>query len=138
MALIEINKNPTRRELRWFGVLIAVFFGLLGAMAFWRSHTLDTARVLWTVGVSLGAIYYAIPPLRRWLFLGWMYAAFPIGWTISHIILAVAYYLMFTPIGLLMRLFGRDALQRRFNADCESYWIERETGTDPGRYFKQF
>ena len=42
------------------------------------------------------------------MFLGWMYAAFPIGWTISHLLLLAVYYFVLTPVGLALRLTGRD------------------------------
>jgi hypothetical protein len=67
-----------------------------------------------------------------------MLAALPIGWTISHLVLGAVYYLVLTPIGLVMRLLGRDPMQRRFDRSAKSYWIERTPRTDPSRHFRQF
>ena len=64
--------------------------------------------------------------------------AFPIGWTVSLIMLAILYYGLFTPIGLVFRLIGRDALQRSRRPGLETYWTPKPTTTDPRRYFKQF
>ena len=50
----------------------------------------------------LAAIYAVAPPLRRWNYFGWLSAAFPIGWTLSHLALAATYYLVLTPIGVLL------------------------------------
>ena len=63
---------------------------------------------------------------------------FPIGIVVSHLLIATVYYLCITPIGLLLRLRGRDVLKRRFPAGEESYWIERKAVEDKGRYFRQF
>ena len=41
-----------------------------------------------------------------------MVLAFPIGWTVSQVILLLMFYGLFTPIGLVFRLIGRDPLQR--------------------------
>jgi hypothetical protein len=62
----------------------------------------------------------------------------PIGWVMSHVILGIIYYLVLTPIGLLLRALGRDPLRRRFETGARSYWIDR--GEEPAveRYFRQY
>ena len=67
-----------------------------------------------------------------------MYAVYPIGWTVSHLALAVVYYLVVTPIGLLMRLFGRDPMRRKFDPSATTYWQPHESPDEPERYFRQF
>lgn len=137
MPMIEINKNPSRTELNWFGVLFAAFFALVGGLVFWQASE-RAAYVIWAVAAAVVVLYYALPPMRRPLYLGWMYAALPIGWTVSHLLLAAVYYLLFTPIGLVLRLTGHDPLHRRIDRDATTYWIEHPTVTDPARYFRQF
>ena len=63
---------------------------------------------------------------------------YPIGWIISHALLAIVYYLVITPIGLGMRLFGRDPLQRELHRSAKTYWTPRSTIKDTARYFQQF
>jgi hypothetical protein len=72
------------------------------------------------------------------MYIGWMYLAFPIGWTVSHVLLAVTYYLVLTPIGLIMRAVGRDPMRRRLDPEAKSYWIEHRPDRDPSRYFRQY
>jgi hypothetical protein len=67
-----------------------------------------------------------------------MYAAFPIGWLVSHALLAIIYYLVITPIGLVMRGLGKDPIQKRFDPTRKSYWVKREATRDRSRYFRQF
>ena len=75
----------------------------------------------------------------RMVFLGMSYLAWPIGFVVSHIILAAVYYLVLTPVGLVMRLVGYDPMKRRFDRDGSSYWIARDpSGVDSKRYFRQF
>lgn len=138
MAVIEIKKNPSRKELAWLGALFALFFAAIGAMAYWRFGAPETAFRLWGIGAVVSVLYYAIPPIRKPLYLGWMYAAYPIGWTISHVLLGITYYLVLTPIGLVIRLLGRDPLERRFEADRGSYWSRHQPDARPARYFRQF
>ena len=48
------------------------------------------------------AAYAAIPALRRPIYLGWLHAVSPIGWTVSHLLLAAMYYLLIYAIGLVL------------------------------------
>ena len=67
-----------------------------------------------------------------------MCAAFPIGWTVSYLLLAAIFFLVLTPIGLVMRLFGRDPMLRALDRSAKTYWVPHNPGADPRRYFKQF
>ena len=139
--MIEINKNPSKRELMWFGVLFALFFALIGGLVWWKCDSPSGAWSIWWTAAGVVAVYYVVPPLRKWLYLGWMYAAFPIGWTISHVVLALVYYLVFTPIGLIMRLLGHDPLHRKFDRQATTYWTPHDPSGEAragGRYFRQF
>ena len=138
MALLEINRHPTARELRRFGVLLAAFVALAGGLLYWRFEAPAAARMVWTAGAALVAIYVAVAALRRWIYLGWLYAAFPVGWTLSHVMLAAAYYLVLVPIGLLLRLFRGDPLDRTPNRSAASYWVARRPVRNVRRYFRQF
>ena len=136
MAVININRDPSAKDLLWFGVLLAIFIGVVGALV--RVEAPEAARVVWSAGGALVVVYALMPPLRRWVYLGWMYAAFPIGWTVSHVLLAAIYFLVFTPIGLLLRLGRGDPLERRFDRSAATYWAEHRPGADVRRYFRQF
>ena len=138
MALLDINRRPKAKELRWFGVLLAGFVVVAGAFAYWRFEAPAAARVIWVGGASLAAVYAVIPALRRWVYLGWLYAAFPIGWTVSHLLLGATYYLVLTPIGLLVRWTKGDPLGRTLDRSASSYWAERRPVRDVRRYFRQF
>lgn len=138
MAIIEINKDPSPRDLRWFGLVVFAFCGVIGGLMWWRLGAPLAARAVWIVGACLATLFYAIPPLRRPMFVGWMYAAFPIGWVVSHVVLAIVYYLVITPIGLVMRIVGRDPMHRRPDPRAKTYWREHDPHTSQGRYFRQF
>jgi hypothetical protein len=135
--MIEINRNPPPKDLAWFGALLALFFGFIGWMA-WRAGMTRTSVVLWAVGASLAIIYYAWPRARRPMFIGWMYAAFPIGLAVSMTLLALTYYLIVTPVGWFVRKFKGDPMTREFNRDAPSYWVPRGPAPPAKRYFRQF
>ncbi len=136
--MIEIDKNPSEKNLRWFGVLLALFCGVLGALIRWKFTAPNVALGLWCAGPLLALVYYAVPVIRKPMYVGWMYAVFPIGWVVSHLLMAIGFYLVFTPIGLILKICGRDPLYRGFDPQASSYWVKRPPAADPARYFKQF
>ena len=139
MAIIEINLRPSEKELRWFGLLMWLFLALVGAVIYWRTGSLAIATTLTVVGGGLCCFYYALRPLRRPLYVGWMVAVYPLGWLISHLLFAAIYFLVVTPIGAFLRLFGYDPMGRGDSTEePSSYWVERRQPSDLSRYFRQF
>ncbi len=148
MAIIEINWKPDRRHLREFGCAAAIAFAAIGAWIFFR-HSLPVIRmnaraahvaayVFWAAAAACGVLAAAAPPALRPLYIGLTLAGLPIGWVVSHVVLAAVFYLVLTPIGLVMRLMGRDPLQRRRKDEADTYWVRREPPADAKRYFRQF
>ncbi len=148
MALIEVNWNPDRRQLRSFGGVCLVAFGAIGTWIFLK-HTIvgfnlaertavTTAYILWATAVLCGLLGTAAPPLLRPLYIVLSAISLPIGYVLSHIVMAGLFYAVLTPFGLLFRLIGRDPLCRRFDATARSYWTARATPTTAKRYFRQF
>jgi hypothetical protein len=138
MAMVELKHNPTTRELNWFGLIVLVFFGAVGAVVYFKIDAPGAGRVVWGIGALFTLLFYAVRPLRIPLYLGWMRAFYPLGWTVSHLVLVTIYYLVVTPIGLVLRVFGYDPLGRRRARQASSYWVEHRTGTDVSRYFRQY
>jgi len=135
--MIEINRNPSTRELRQFaGVWFPLFCALVGLAVFRRSHAAGIA--VWSVAAALALIGLAAPAVIKPIFVGLMYATFPIGWVMTHVLLGLLYYGVITPVGLVMRLAGRDGLTRRLDRAAPTYWIPREPITDKDRYFRQY
>lgn len=129
---------PRDRELRQFAALWIVFFGGLAA---WRWFARSDA----TLAGSLAGVAFAVGPLGIWrprwirpIYVGWLVLAFPIGWMVSHVILAAVFYLVFTPLALAFRVIGRDALQLHRPAEKESYWSSKPQADHPRRYYQQF
>jgi hypothetical protein len=138
--MIVVNTDPTGRQLQQFGLIWLAFFGAAGALAYFRSHAVTAALVLWALAVVVPAVGWTAPRFMRLVYVGMSYLAWPIGFVVSHLVLAAVYYLVLTPIGLFMRLLGHDPMARRFDPTASSYWHRRpETHTmGPGRYFRQF
>lgn len=138
MQWADLPLKPTSRMLRQFAGLWCLFMSGLAAWQ-WLGHDRPLLALgLLLLGVVIGGAGLLRPSAIRPLFIGCMVAAFPIGWTVSRLILALIFYGLFTPIGLIFRLMGRDVLQLRRPADRETYWQPKPMTTEPNRYFRQY
>jgi hypothetical protein len=139
MSVVQINTNPTRRQLNQFGFIWMGFLALFGVIAQLKFENPALAKGLWVVAVVVPIIGWLAPAFMKVVFLGLSYLAWPIGFVVSHVVLAAVYYLVLTPIGLIMRLVGYDAMKRRFDHEAASYWVERpQSGAETKSYFRQF
>jgi hypothetical protein len=138
MQWSDIPFHPRRKLLRQFAALWIAFFG---GLALWqvvvRGHGAAGA-VLGVLALTVGPIGLARPEWLRPVYVSWMVLAFPIGWTVSQVVLAVMFYGVFTPIGLLFRVRRRDLLERTRRPGLPSYWTPKPLATDPIRYYCQF
>ncbi|HYC70262.1 MAG TPA: SxtJ family membrane protein [Opitutaceae bacterium] len=136
MKLLRLNVDPSPRDLRLFSVLWLLFVGLAGFLA-WRKGAVPLAATLWFAAGGVGAVGLVSPRKVRGVYLGAAYAAFPIGFVVSHLMLGAVYYLVLTPVGLCARLCGHDPLARRPGAAGTSYWKPRRGPRSPASYFRQ-
>lgn len=138
MSLVRVNYNPSRAQLAVFGGTWLVFFAAVGGVVLGRGGPRGLAIAIWLAAVVVPTLGWLVPRFMRLVYLGMTLLAFPVGFVVSYVVLAAVYYLVFTPTGLLMRLFGYDPLQRRFDRKAESYWVARRAAPDLQRYFRQY
>jgi hypothetical protein len=131
MAVLELKYDATPRELRLFTLLwLPAAFAVFGLVTWYWSGSLRVPVVLWSAGAVLGVLGTLAPTFGRVVFILWMTLTYPIGWVMSHLILGVIYFLVLTPIGLLLRVSGRDALKLGFDRSATTYWTERPSSDD--------
>jgi hypothetical protein len=138
-VIIEEIKNikGDKKELRKFSLVIGIFLIVLGGLSCWRS----TGHYPWLfiVAITILLVGFAMPMLLKPIHKVWMILAVLMGWVVTRIILAVLFYLIVTPIGLSIRLLGKDFLDLEFSDDTSSYWILRkEVKKDRSDYERQF
>ena len=129
--------NPDARMLRQFGFLCILFFGILSGLQYFRSGNPTAATILAGLAVSGGLLGALRPMLLKPVFLGWMILAFPIGWVVSHVLLACLFYGVFFPLGMILRGLGHDPLRLKKPVGT-SYWQARSPQTDARRYLRQY
>ena len=122
---------------RSFGFVFAVVFVIVAVWPLWYGGGLRW----WSVGVAaaFAVVAVVIPrvlavPNRLWMKLGLL-----LGKIVSPIALGILFYLVFLPIGVLMRLAGKDPLKLKRDAAAPSYWVDREPpGPPPTSMTNQF
>ncbi len=134
MKLVEINWAPTPRQLRQFGSLCLVALPLIGWL--WSA---SNGTLMWLAGIGLGLAItgWVVPMALKPVFVGLMIVALPIGMVVSEVVMALIYYLVFFPIGLIFKLMRRDALGRGLQRDSETYWAEKKPAKDVASYYRQ-
>lgn len=138
MRWSDLPLNPSRVMLRQFAWLwLGFFIALALYQGFVKGHT-NAAAVLGALALTVGPIGLARPEWLRPIFIAWMILAFPIGWTLSQLMLGAMYYGLFVPVGLVFRLVGRDALGLKRGAGGGSHWSPKPMPADVRRYLKQF
>jgi hypothetical protein len=136
--MFEFPRNPSRRDLRIFGLLLAGFIPLAGWLVV-RRFEVEYPWLAFAVlsAVSMVAALLA-PRSLRGLHWAWHAVTFPIGWMISRVLLAIVYWGVLTPIAWTLRLRGRDALGRQFDRHATTYWTRYDPPHDVERYFRPF
>lgn len=96
--LISLYPLTYLGEIRIWSLIISFIFLILGLL---NSNLLAPLNIIWfKFGILLGKI-------------------------VSPLIMGVIFFLVVTPIGIIMRLMGKDVLNLKYNKKDESYWIEK-------------
>jgi len=133
---MEQPKRGTK-ELRVFAIGIFIITGLIGAFLFYKDKML--ASYILGGFSAYGLVSIPLPILITPLFIVFSYLGMALGWFNTRLLLGIIFYLVFTPIGLIFRLFKRDELDLAIDKSAETYWTDvQHLSEDPARYEKQF
>lgn len=128
--------NPDIKTLRKFGVTMGIAFLVISILFLFR-HKYIGARYSFLISCVFVIIAFTLPGLLRLVYIIWMRFASILGWVNTRIILTIIFYLIFTPAGLAMRLFGIDLLEIKKKE--ETYWKKKEKmDFDPLSYERRF
>jgi hypothetical protein len=130
----HVAQGPSNRS---FGFVFSVFF-ILVAIAPLRRH--QPVR-LWALAIGVAFLLISIlaPALLTQLNRIWMQLGRLLGRITTPIVTGLLFYLIFTPVGLIARLLGKDPLRLRFDPQMKSYWQERRPpGPPPEDMANQF
>lgn len=137
----ELPAGPS--DLRKFSLTVGTAFVVLWAVLAWVfPYLFEKGRdlpLLWQIGVALAVVGTLLPALVKPLYYAWMTFALAIGYVMTRLLLTIFFFLVLTPVALVFRLIGRDALHRKLDRSAESYWIDKvHLIADRSRYEKFF
>lgn len=139
MALVSLNLRPSDKQLKDFGLVGLIMCPVIGLVL---SGLGKISMIGLMVFCLIGFIPYLLSRISvvliKPVYLGMILLTFPIGWVVSHLMMAVFYYGIITPVALLFRLLNRDPLCRRYEPDADTYWIEYKQKRTAKDYFRQF
>ena len=144
MGLIAIDWKPSPSKLREFAVVWLVAFSLIAALLAWKIGCFSGAGswrlpvFLWALAMLVGLTGILLPSTVKPVYIAWMGIAFPIGWLLSHVLLALIYYGLFTGIAVAFRILRRDSLMLKFDQAAVTYWEKHEAATSSKRYLQKF
>ncbi len=122
----ETTKPPPPANPRWFGVGAGIVFLVIACIVALRCGGRVWPLSLGGVGILFFGTALSIPqalvPIQRvWRCIGW-----GLNWFNTRLLLALVFYVVITPTSLILRLFRKDPMDRRWrDRECESYWTGR-------------
>ena len=139
MSLVEIDWHPKQKQLQNFGKIALLITAIISLLLYvLKGVSIPWALAIFAVGFTIFLISMISSRLTRMIYVVLMAVTFPIGLVVSFTLLAIFYFLLLAPLGLIFRLMGRDALCRKFDATAESYWLSRQEPESTEQYFRQF
>ncbi len=134
MSLVEINWEPSTKQLRQFGT---ISFAALPLITWWWSGSLWAIVIAAVVGALVLAASWVAPKLVRPIFVGLSLVTLPLGIVIGWLAMVLIFALLFVPMALLFRMLGRDRLEREVDRERKSYWQAKRPAKSLASYYRQ-
>lgn len=118
-----------RSSEKSFGILFFIVFAIIGlypllSFNFVRVWALVIALIFLVLGLTKPSV---LKPLNT----GWIKLGEILGKIIAPIVMLLVFFIVITPIGLMLRLFGKDILGLKFSEKVKTYWITRDKNIGP-------
>lgn len=120
---METSAVPTKQELRNFGLLLGAVIALIFGVAVPWLWGAASPVWPWPVAATLAALALVVPPALKPVYTVWMRIGHVLNWLVSRVALALVYYVVVVPMGLLMRAFTQDPMRRRFEPQAKTYRV---------------
>lgn len=138
MLLEEIkNIKSAKKDLKMFGLTVGgVLFALGGVLWYFEKANFHFFLIIGAVLAATGLIFPRLLfPLQK----AWMTFGVIMGWVMTRVVLSLLFFLVMTPMSLVLRATGKKFLDTGIDAKSKSYWSRRQAGpADKATYKKQF
>ena len=121
---MQDNKKIEKSTNRSFGLVFFIVFLIIGL---WPLAHEGSVRY-WSFVIALIFLFLGILNSKILTPLNVLWSKFGelLGIVIAPIVMGIIFFLVVTPTGLIMRMFGKDLLRNKFQINNESYWIKKE------------
>lgn len=118
-----------RSSEKSFGILFFVVFAIIGL---YPLLSFNFVRV-WALAIALIFLFLGLtkPSVLKPLNTGWIKLGEILGKIIAPIVMLLVFFIVITPIGIMLRLFGKDILGLKFSEKVKTYWITRDKNIGP-------
>ena len=131
------NIKSEKSDLRNFGITVGIILLVISGFLFWKEK--ESFQIFLAIGIILFLTAIALPSVLKPVYWIWMIFSIILGWFMTRVILSLLFYVIFTPIGLTLRFFGKQFLELRWDKSKESYWNFRTNEhLQKENYEKQF
>tara|TARA_X000000368_G_C22712834_1_gene571831 strand:+ start:173 stop:586 length:414 start_codon:yes stop_codon:yes gene_type:complete len=136
--LEEIKNIKTgKKDIRNFGITIGIILLIVAGFLFYKEK--DSFQLFIYIAGSFISLGFLIPIILKPIYLVWMIFAVILGWFMTRLILSLLFSLVITPIGLILKIMGKDLLELKKQVVQESYWNVRDPDKEQNQnYEKQF
>ena len=114
-----------KKAIRNFGIVFLFVLSAIGGLLIYKG------RDVGYVWLGFGGLFFLlglwVPLALKGVYQVWMGLAVVLGYFMSRIILSLIFYLVVTPIGLLLKILGKDILNQQWDKKADSYWRKRDT-----------
>ena len=124
----------SKKDLRKFGITIGAALLAIAIFVIFKQE--NNFIVLAIPGLFFLAAAVA-PGLLKPVYIVWIKLAFILGWVNTRFLLVIVFYLVVTPIGLVIKLLGIDLLERKIDKDQKTYWKAKENPDAPSFAYKR-
>jgi len=114
----------TKKELRQFGIMIGSFLVLFFGLVIPWKWGLNFPIWPWIAAVVFLGASLVLTIVLKLINVIWMKPSHVLGWINTKILLSIIFYLIFLPIGIIMRVVGKDPMHRKFDKNVTTYRIE--------------
>ena len=131
------NIKTSKKDIRSFGITIGIILLIIAGGLFYKEKE-SFQLFIYLAGsfISAGLI---VPVILKPIYLVWMIFSVILGWFMTRFILSILFYLVITPIGLVLRILGKDLLALKRQEVQDSYWNMRNSEKEQNQnYEKQF
>lgn len=125
--MTDVNTHAEVRmgSARSFGIVFSIVFAIIGL---WPVIFASGGIRTWSLAIALGFLVVtiaspgALAPLNK----AWFHFGMLLGKIITPIVMGLIYFLTVVPIGVIRRWTNPDPLNQTFDAELESYWVDRD------------